>query len=280
MKNLLFRVVAAAFLVLVFAVVVGAQQLMLPQVYHGDENITGWWMSEKLDGVRGYWSGTEFFSKRGLKLHPPAEFIAQLPPFALDGELWAGRQGFEKTVSVVTRKQAHSGWLQLKFAIFDVPQGGGPFSERIVRAQRWFAEHPSAYAFVIKQIPVRDREHLTCELERVESLGGEGLVVRNPQAEYLAGRSSAVLKVKNYRDAEAVVIDHLPGKGRNDGRMGALLVELSDGTEFKIGSGFSDAMRESPPELGTVVTFKYYGMYESGIPKFPSFLRVRYDSDL
>jgi DNA ligase-1 len=61
------------------------------------------------------------------------------------------------------------------------------------------------------------------------------------------------------------------------GRLGSLLVELADGTRFKIGTGFSVAERETPPPIGAVVTFKYYGFYPSGIPKFPSFLRIRYD---
>jgi DNA ligase-1 len=73
-----------------------------------------------------------------------------------------------------------------------------------------------------------------------------------------------------------VVIAHIGGKGRNADRMGALLVELHEnGIRFKIGTGFSDTERENPPAIGSQITFKYYGFYESGIPKFPSFLRVR-----
>ena len=77
---------------------------------------------------------------------------------------------------------------------------------------------------------------------------------------------------------EAVVVGHVPGKGRNRGRMGSLMMELpGTRTRFKIGTGFSDELRENPPPIGALVTFKYYGFYESGIPKFPSFLRIRED---
>jgi DNA ligase-1 len=102
--------------------------------------------------------------------------------------------------------------------------------------------------------------------------------VRKPEAPYRAGRSAEILKVKNYRDAEATVVAHLTGKGRNRGRLGALLVELEDGTRFRIGGGFSDAERDAPPPPGSVITFKYYGTYQSGLPKFPIFLRVRADA--
>ncbi len=257
-----------------------ALQPMLPQVYTPQVDVSGWLMSEKLDGVRGYWDGKQLFSKNGTPFFPPAEFIRDLPPFPLEGELWGGRNSFEKTTSIVMQQQPHAGWLKLKFAIFDVPKAPGGFTARISKAKNWFNTHHSDYAFVIPQVPVRDQAQLLEELQRIEHLGGEGLIVRNPDGLYTAGRSPEILKVKNYRDAEATVVGHLPGKGRNRGRLGALLVELADGTRFKIGSGFSDSVRETPPPLGTIITFKYYGTYQSGIPKFPSFLRVRADVGL
>lgn len=257
-----------------------ATELLLAKNYSGQEQVTGWVMSEKLDGVRGYWNGSTLASKNGKPFSPPDAFIASLPPFPLEGELWAGRGNYEQTLSIVTRKQPHDEWLKLQFAIFDVPEHVGQFTERIKVARQWFAEHPTNYAFVIQQSTVHDREHLLHELQRIEDLGGEGLIVRNPAAVYSAGRSSEILKVKSYQDTEAKVVAHLPGKGRNTGRLGALLVRLDDGTEFKIGTGFTDAERESPPPPGAVVTFKYYGKYQSGIPVFPSFLRIRAEKDL
>lgn len=257
-----------------------AGELMLPQVYAGQVDVAGWLMSEKLDGVRGYWDGKQLFSKSGRLLHPPPAFIRELSRFPLEGELWAGRGRFEQVVSIVKQEQPHDGWLQLKFAIFDVPQAAGGFAERLKRAADWFSAHPTPYAFVIPQLPVRDRDHLQQELQRVVKLGGEGLIVRRPDALYVAGRSSEILKVKTCQDAEATVLAHLPGQGRNAGRLGALLVELEDGTRFRIGSGFSDAERKSPPPIGSVVTFKHYGTFASGIPRFPSFLRLRSDRDL
>ena len=252
-----------------------AAQLMLPQVYSDQVDVSGWLMSEKLDGVRGYWDGKQLLSKNGNVFYPPAAFIRDLPPFPLEGELWGGRGTFEQTASIVMKQQPHDGWLQLKFAIFDVPQAPGGFTARLAIANDWFAAHPSAYAFVIPQFPVLDHTHLQLELHRIEKLGGEGLIVRVPEALYAGGRSPEILKVKNYQDAEATVVGHLPGKGRNKGKLGSLLVALADGTQFKIGSGFTDAERESPPHIGAVVTFKFYGKYQSGIPTFPSYMRIR-----
>jgi DNA ligase-1 len=174
-----------------------ASELMLPQVYTGQVDVAGWLMSEKLDGVRGYWDGRQLLSKSGNPLHPPAAFIRDLPPFPLEGELWGGRGRFEQTIGSVKRQQSDPGWLQLKFAIFDVPQAPGGFRERMRQASDWFAAHPTNYAFIIPQIPVRDQAHLQQELERIERLGGEGLIVRRPDARYRAGRSMEILKVKS-----------------------------------------------------------------------------------
>lgn len=256
-----------------------AREPMLPEVYTGQINVSGWLMSEKLDGVRGYWDGRRLLSKNGKIFYPPAEFTRELPPFSIEGELWGGRGSFEQTVAIVTKETPHIGWLRLKLAIFDVPGAPGGFTERLAKARDWFAVHPSAYAFIIPQTTVHDREELQQHLALIEKLGGEGLIVRRPDADYTAGRSTEILKVKNHQDAEAKVVGHLPGKGRNAGRLGSLLVEGSDGTRFKIGGGLSDAERESPPPVGAVVTFKFYGKYQSGIPKFPSFLRIRQDRD-
>ena len=254
-----------------------ASGLMLPQLYSSQVDVSGWLMSEKLDGVRGYWDGKQLLSKNGHVFYPPTAFIRDLPPFPVEGELWGGHDSFEKTASVVMKQQPHDGWLQLKFALFDVPQAPGGFTARLAKADDWFAKHPSAYAFVIPQSTVLDHAHLMQELRKIEKSGGEGLIVRTPDGLYAGGRSPEILKVKYYQDAEATVVAHLPGKGRNEGRLGSLLVALADGTQFKIGSGFTDAERESPPQIGAVVTFKFYGKYQSGLPKFPSFMRVRRD---
>jgi len=261
---------------------VHALEIMLPQVYTEKIKVTGWLMSEKLDGVRGYWDGNRLLSKNGFVLYPPEKFTQNFPPFPLEGELWGGRQSFEQTVSIVKKNHPHSDWLQLCFAIFDVPRAPGGISHRLHKAQDWFEKHPTEFAFIIPQQIILDNQQLKAELERVEKMGGEGLIVRKPDTLYAKGRTDTILKVKNFLDMEAVVVAHLDGQGKNKGRLGSLLVELADKqkTRFKIGTGFSDEERNCPPAIGSIITFKYYGFYASGIPKFPSFLRMRMDTDL
>jgi DNA ligase-1 len=60
--------------------------------------------------------------------------------------------------------------------------------------------------------------------------------------------------------------------------MGALLVRLANGTEFAIGTGFSDRERENPPGIGATVTFRYQELSDAGVPRFPSWVGVRLDA--
>ncbi len=93
----------------------------------------------------------------------------------------------------------------MQFAIFDVPQATGGFTRRLQKAKDWFDNYPTQFAFVIPQKTIKDKEQLKTELQQVEKLGGEGLIVRKPDALYTRGRSREILKIKSYDDMEAVV---------------------------------------------------------------------------
>lgn len=63
-------------------------------------------------------------------------------------------------------------------------------------------------------------------LGEVEKKGGEGLMLRKPGSLYEGKRSSTLLKVKSFYDAEALVVGHEPGKGKHKGFCGALRVSF------------------------------------------------------
>ena len=249
--------------------------VMLAQRWDQKIDINGWWMSEKLDGVRGYWTGKEMISRSGNSFHIPAWFTKNFPSTALDGELWIGRRHFSELVGIIRRKIPAAEWEKVRYLIFDAPQAEGGFKKRLDFARRWFQQHPNPYCEVLKQQICENEMHLRRRLAEIESLGGEGVMLRKPNSPYTVGRSYDLLKVKTYKDEEAKVINHLPGSGKHAGRLGALMVELPNGIQFAIGTGFTDQERENPPPVGSIITFKYYEFHESGIPRFASFLRVR-----
>ena len=103
-------------------------------------------------------------------------------------------------------------------------------------------------------------------------------MLRRAGSRYEGGRSATLLKVKSFHDAEARVLKHQEGAGRHKGRLGALLVEMADGTTFSVGTGFSDAEREDPPPVGSLITFRYQELSEGGVPRFPSYVGVQEES--
>ena len=250
-------------------------EVFLLKTYDGTQDVVGWVMSEKLDGVRGIWDGERLLSRGGNELRAPKWFTRDFPPFALDGELWTRRGDFENIVSIVRRKTPDQRWAQVRYHVFEVPHQTGGLPERLAVLADYLQQHPTDHLQIIRQIKVSNADQLRAFLAQVNAGGGEGVVVRDPALPYRTGRLSSALKVKNYLDTECVVQKILPGKGKYTGKMGALQCRMMDGKLIKIGSGFTDQIRAQPPALGSVITFKYYGLTKKGNPRFPVYLRRR-----
>ena len=255
----------------------GPPPVLLAHKWETDHDPTGWWMSEKLDGVRAYWDGEAFVSRLGNKFYAPDWFIADLPADTLDGELWVGRKMFQRTISIVRSGTQSDEWKRVSYVVFDAPNARGTFEDRIAHAQKVLTKAGAPHARWLDHVVCQGFDHMREELSRVEGLGGEGLMLRRPKSMYEVGRSSSLLKVKTFHDAEASVIGHAPGTGKHKGRLGALIVELADGTRFNVGTGFSDAEREDPPRVGSVITFRYQELSNDGVPRFPSYVGERID---
>jgi DNA ligase-1 len=197
---------------------------------------------------------------------------------AADGELWIDRKKFQRTVSIVRRQDKTELWKEVRYLVFDAPTATGGFEDRLEFVRDALQRCASPFIQAHEHQLCRDTEHLRSELRRIEALGGEGLMLREPGSKYAAGRSSTLLKVKTFHDAEAVVIGHEAGAGRHKGRLGALVVQLPNGTRFSVGTGFSDRERANPPGLGTTITFRYQELSDAGVPRFPSYVGIRSDA--
>ncbi|MGB7479970.1 MAG: DNA ligase [Burkholderiaceae bacterium] len=252
--------------------------LMLANVYRPGVPLAPYWVSEKLDGVRGYWDGKALWTRGGEPVAAPAWFTAGWPAQPLDGELWAGRGQFAHAVSTVRQHQPDdAAWRRMRFMVFDLPAEEGDFDRRLAVLRALLAAPASPWLAAVEQFRVRDHAALQARLRAVVHAGGEGLMLHRGDAPYRALRSDDLLKVKIHDDAEARVIAHLPGSGKHRGMLGALLVESADGRRFKLGSGLSAEQRRAPPAIGSWVTYRFRGLHPSGLPRFASFVRVRAD---
>jgi len=252
--------------------------LLLAESWDNATDLSDWWMSEKLDGVRAYWDGRQFLSRQGNIYHAPDWFIEGLPTVPLDGELWIDRKKFQRTIGIVRRQDKNDLWNEVGFLVFDAPAANGGFEDRLAFLKDALAKGAAKFARQHSHERCKSLAALREELARIESLGGEGLMLRQPGSKYVAGRSSTLLKVKTFHDAEAIIVGHQAGAGRHKGRMGALLVRLPNGTDFAIGTGFSDRERENPPAIGATVTFRYQELSDTGVPRFPSWVGIRPDA--
>lgn len=237
-------------------------------------------VSEKLDGVRALWDGNILWTRQGKQIHAPQWFINSIPHrVQLDGELYIGRGKIEETSGLVN-KAIHNnidneGWRKVKYIVFDSPSAPGNFYDRIEAIKRdverwgWHHKFTELHQFT----KFSNHRELRRYMDGIVQNGGEGIMMREIDAAYECGRSNTLFKLKPKYDAEAKVIGHHPGKGRNSGRLGSLICVTEDGKKFRC-SGMDDFVRDNPPAVGSIITYEYGDLSKNGIPKFPRYLRV------
>ncbi|CAH0529556.1 DNA ligase [Vibrio hippocampi] len=250
--------------------------VMNAQHYQSGINVLDYWKSEKLDGIRAIWTGSELVTRKGRKIVAPDWFSAALPKTSLEGELWAGRGNFHLVQQTVLDKTPNDKqWKNIDFMVFDLPEATGDYQKRYDDILRWVKQTNQTHIKYVEHTPITSEAELFAELDRISDQDGEGLMLRKVSALYQASRSSNLLKLKKYHDMEGVVVGYKSGNGKYQGMMGSLLVRVDPGIEFYIGSGFSDQERQHPPKMGAVVTFRYNGLTQNGVPKFARYLRER-----
>lgn len=253
-------------------------QLMLATVYQTGVEVSDYWISEKLDGVRGHWTGERLITRGGHPVDPPDWFTIGWPAVPMDGELWIGRGRFEEVSAIVrTEVPDDDAWRQVRFMVFDLPAHPGPFEARLMRMRSLLDETGIPWLRPVTQFRLDDADELDARLDAIVAAGGEGLMLHHRDARHRIGRSDDLLKYKRHDDAEARVIGHTAGRGKYQGMLGALIVERPDGLRFRLGTGFTDAQRANPPPIGSWVTYRYNGLTANGVPRFARFLRIRHD---
>lgn len=253
-----------------------APALLLARTAGAGIDPTDYLVSEKYDGVRALWDGRVLRFRSGAGVAAPAAFVERLPAVPLDGELWLGRGRFEALSGLVRRSSPDAAaWRQLRYMVFELPGASGSFAARAQRIATLVQHTGWSQLQAVEHERLATPQALQRRLDEVVGAGGEGLMLHCADAPYETGRSATLLKLKPLHDAEARVIGHVAGRGRHMGRMGALRVRSADGVDFLLGTGFSDAQREEPPAIGTLVSYTHRGTTAEGVPRFASFLRVR-----
>lgn len=253
---------------------------------HENFTIGDYLVSEKLDGIRAYWNGQQLLTKTGNIIHAPAWFYANFPSTPLDGELWIERGQFQALTRIVLDAEPNNdAWQRVNYMVFDLPHNNEPFSERysqlkaLIEQQRDHNNRPLTHLQWVEHKSLDNLAILVQWLDIVSSHDGEGLMLHHKSNNYTSGRTKHLLKLKNHQDAEAIIIGYEEGNGKYQGMMGAVWVKTATNNTFKIGSGFNDQQRQSPPAIGSTIQYRYNGYTNNGIPRFARFIRIRDNPD-
>lgn len=235
------------------------------------QNVIGWGMTEKLNGVFAEWDGKNFLSKNGLIFKVPDFFKKGLPiNKKLSGELWLDYGKFQAVCNAI-RNIDDPNWKKITFNIFN-SHAKGIYIERLNALDNiCFPAHVK----ILKPVLIESLEQLNAFFNNVIKKGGEGLVIRKLTAKNES--ITDILKWKNRPDTEAIVIGTTAAKGCYAGLIGALIVEF-EGKTFKL--GINDIQQTITYKhiknwLGQVVTFSYLELSSNGIPIQAGFLAVR-----
>lgn len=157
------------------------EYLMLGHTFKPEKyNIAGWFLSEKLDGMRAYWDGgisrgikasevpyankikdhrlkvepvaTGLWSRTGKVIHAPFWWLDDLPNLPLDGELWIGRNYFQELTSIVSRFDGSLEWGDVQYCVFDSPPFLRMFGDRKITVRDYEFWITNAMDWYYKQI--------------------------------------------------------------------------------------------------------------------------------
>lgn len=259
---------------------------MLANPYSPEKiDVIGWWHSEKYDGVRAIWTGTNFYTRNLTKIIVPDWLKDQLSPnISLDGEFFIKRNYFNQTSGIIRRKTPSDyEWTQMSFMVFDCPGHPGTLEERYAFLTKVFRTTTAPHIKLVTQTPIKTLEHLTQLHQDLVDQGAEGSIIRHPHKTYTPTRSDYILKIKEQRDEDAIITGWQEGKGKNQGKLGSLWVTWTHSAliEFRVGSGFTDFDRCAMTDAktlypkGMIIKVAFNGLQDSGKPRHPVFRGIR-----
>ncbi len=150
-------------------------------------------MSEKLDGVRGYWNGQRMISRHGTTIKCPEWFFEQLPKeISLDGELWLGYGSLE-ILNGILNSGSIDQWKNISFMVFDLPTSNKPYEIRMCDLS---SLHLPNHIQLINIERCKGNHHLQQSFVNIIDNGGEGLMMNKPGSIYICSRVENLLKVK------------------------------------------------------------------------------------
>lgn len=259
--------------------------------------------SRKLDGVKCIFymrDGVIRTSSRGGKnydvaanhlINDPAmiEIFKEHPDIMLDGELYKHGWTLQKISGLARTKELtpdkYKDILQLEYWIYDIADDKLKFEDRWELMQDLEPIiSKSDRLKLVEQTPISGWLGIDCLNKKYVEEGFEGVVIKRLDAYYGYGKkTSAAIKVKDYKDAEFLIVGWVPGLRPEEDM--CFVMETKSGKRFKAKpTGDRDTKSDYVANINDIIghmgTVTYFNMSEDGIPTQPVFKAIRYEEDI
>lgn len=242
-----------------------------------------------MDGARAYWNGKQLVSRYGNIISCPQWFTSTLSTdIALDGELWMGYGTTNESLSRVLHAN-DANWSQIGYYVFDIPSSPGTYEERMREMESMRSLFPP-HVHVVGNIRCLGTEHLYNQLHSIIAAGGEGVILREPNSQYIPHLTTSLLKVKvfspnqtmelinvqKFEDTEVTVLQILEsGIYCQQYFMYPPLSQVCRPNGLMCTVKCFENSLSSPPPLGSTITVKHLGAFSTGTLKNPVYWRSR-----
>ena len=253
---------------------------MLAHKYNEDKADYPAFIQPKLDGVRCLFTAKGAFSRANNQFmnvdhieQALKPFFAKNPTAILDGELYNHglKNDFEKIISLVKKKKptdndkAEAAEL-VQYHVYDVASMTiAPYSLRFNFIQDLTYTYPICK--VETKVALDFDEAIKMHKKNLK-LGYEGSIYRSFEGKYKGTRSWDLMKFKDFHDAEATIVDFVPGKGKRTGTLGKFIMQDDKGIEFGCppGKGY---------DYDQTATFTYFERTKAGSYRHPHYKCLR-----
>lgn len=277
---------------------------MLAKKYPESHHEGYYYIQEKLDGNRciAYFDHDEqkwkFQSRSGkpLKVDFDMSWIPdedEKPIF--DGEIMtlghAGSRDFNRTSGAINGKYTNKS--DLHYYIYDIVCEKLKYKERKEILDKYAEQGTGEQCSILPVldfVPVYPNTDYNWKLDewldKITDKGGEGIMLRDPDAKYQHKRTDALLKYKKLQTMDLRIVGWNEGKGKYEGAIGSFICENDEDTIKVNVAGISDAIRWSDPDwwIGKIIEVAYfdYSASKTGDKislRFPRMKKLRDDKN-
>lgn len=256
---------------------------MLAKSYDKEHKKIEWpcFVQPKLDGMRALYHDGRLISRKGKEIKTMGHILTALKDvnIILDGELYVHGETFQENMKLI-KKYREGQTEKVCFHVYDIVAPDLPYINRYAILRDVVSSLKTTTVKLVPSTCIYDEEQLKEEHQYNLSAHFEGSMIRWGDDGYkIDGRSSNLLKYKDFQDVTATIIDVLPQDARPT--HGMLLCKNSMGV-FKATPKVSHTEREEmltnkQNYIGTTAEIRYFELTEDGLPRFPVCVGFRLD---